>query len=206
MNDCAFCLEFAATPHGGRIIWRREGWVLLPTIGCFTEGYSLLMPERHLDAAADADSAELARVETVMEETRSLIANLYGPVIVGEHGASGCDLGAGCCSHAHLHLIPVPDPQAVQDAYDATGGQGYRIDSLAELAGNIEGPYVYLSARAGDHRVWTARGFARQYVRRVSAAQHQLADQFDWRDHPFSQLQQATLRNLREAVTAAHGR
>lgn len=206
MNDCAFCLEFAASPHDGRIVWRREGWVLLPTIGCFTEGYSLLMPERHLDAAADAGSAELARVEAVMEETRASIANLYGPVIVGEHGASGCDLGAGCCSHAHLHLIPVPDPQAVQDAYRATGGPGCAIDSLAQLPGSIEGPYVYLSTRSDDHYVWSARGFARQYVRRISAAQHLLPDQYDWRDHPFAQLQQTTLHRLRAAVTAAHRR
>ena len=204
MNDCAFCLEFAAAPHGGRIIWRREGWILLPTIGCFTEGYSLLMPERHLDAAADADPVELTGVELVMEEARALIAELYGPVIVGEHGACGCQLGAACCSHAHLHLIPVPDPHAIHDAYRATGGPGRAINGLAELPGGVEGPYVYLSTRPGEHLVWPAHGFARQYVRRVSAAQHHRADEYDWRDHPFPDLQQATLRRLRDAAAAAH--
>jgi diadenosine tetraphosphate (Ap4A) HIT family hydrolase len=210
MTECDFCQEFAEPPQGGRIVWRRAGWVLLPTIGCFTEGYSLLMPERHLDAAADADPAELVGVEESLEEARALIAGLYGPVIVGEHGASGCDLGAGCCSHAHLHLIPVPSPQAVHDAYRATGsragsgGRGRRIGSLAELPGSIAGPYVSLSPRPGEHWVWPSRGFERQYVRRITAAQHQVADQYDWRDHPFPHLQDATLRRLREAVTTAH--
>jgi diadenosine tetraphosphate (Ap4A) HIT family hydrolase len=203
--DCAFCTEFAALPRSGqetRIICETSGWVLLPTIGCFTPGYCLFMPVDHIDAAADAGPCELARVGTAAEEMRARISSVFGPVIIAEHGPRGCELGASCCSHAHLHLIPVPDPRAVTAAYQATGGPSRRIQSLDSLPGAVEGPYLYLSPRPGEHLLWPSAGFARQYVRRICAAQHGMPDRFDWRDHPFDANQGLTVTILRAAVQA----
>jgi hypothetical protein len=81
-------------------------------------------------------------------------------VIIAEHGPRGCELGAGCCSHAHLHLIPVPDPGAVTAAYRATGGPGHRLESLAALPGAVEGPCLHLSPQPGEHLLWSSPGFA----------------------------------------------
>jgi diadenosine tetraphosphate (Ap4A) HIT family hydrolase len=201
--DCAFCTEFAAVPpggHGTRIICQAGGWVLLPTVGCFTPGYCLFMPIDHIDAAADATVAELARVGAAIEEMRTLISSVFGPVIVAEHGPRGCELGAGCCSHAHLHLIPVPDVDAVTSSYEAVGGLGRRLERLEDLPTVIDGPYLYLSPRPGTHMAWASTGFARQYVRRVCASLHGVADQFDWRDHPFDANQAVTASALRAAM------
>ena len=198
--DCAFCTEFAALPlpsQRTRIICEVSGWVLLPTVGCLTPGYCLFMPLDHIDAAADAAPGELLSVGAAAEEMRTLIGEVFGPVIIAEHGPRGCELGAGCCSHAHLHLIPVPDVDAVTAAYRATGGPGRRLKALADLPGAVDGPYLYLSPRPGDHLLWPSAGFARQYVRRVCSAQHGVADQFDWRDHPFSDNQARTVTMLR---------
>lgn len=203
--DCAFCTEFAGTPpsrQGTRIICESGGWVLLPTAGCFTPGYCLFMPLEHLDAAADAALAELAQVAVAAEQMRALITTVCGPVIIAEHGPRGCELGASCCGHAHLHLIPVPDPGAVTAAYQATGGPGRRLASLTALPEASDGPYLYLSSRPGEHLLWPADGFARQYVRRVCAAQHGIPGQFDWRDHPFDANQALTLTMLRAAMQA----
>jgi hypothetical protein len=38
---------------------------------------------------------------------------------------------------------------------------------------------------------------ARQYVRRVCAALHGVANRFDWRDYPFDENQAVTLTALR---------
>jgi diadenosine tetraphosphate (Ap4A) HIT family hydrolase len=201
--DCAFCTEFAAMPREGqetRIICEASGWVLLPTVGCLTLGYCLFMPLDHIDAAADAEPRDLTRIGAAAEEMRTLISGVFGPVIIAEHGPRGCELGAGCCSHAHLHLIPVPDPGAVTAAYEATGGPGRRVDGLAGLPGAVEGPYVYLSPHPCEHLIWPSAGFARQYVRRVCAAQHGIADRFDWRDHPFGDNQALTAAMLRAAA------
>ena len=201
--DCAFCTEFSALPGSGqgkRIICEVSGWVLLPTVGCFTPGYCLFMPVDHIDAAADVPPGELTRVGATAEKMRTVISSIFGPVIIAEHGPRGCELGAGCCSHAHLHLIPVPDPGAVTAAYRATGGPGHRLESLAGLPDAVDGPYLYLSPRPSEHLLWPSPGFARQYVRRVCAIQHGMPDRFDWRDHPFEDNQALTITRLRAAA------
>ena len=203
--DCVFCTEFAAVPpggHGTRIICQAGGWVLLPTVGCFTPGYCLFMPLEHLDAAADAPPGELRYVAGAAESMRALISSVFGPAVIAEHGPRGCELGASCCSHAHLHLIPVPGPSAVTAAYQATGGPGRRLNDLAGLPVAVDSPYLYLSPEPGEHLLWPSAGFARQYVRRVCAAQHGIAGQFDWRDHPFGANQALTVRTLRAATQA----
>lgn len=201
--DCVFCTEFADLPpsrQGTRIICETGGWVLLPTVGCFTPGYCLFMPLEHLDAAADGPPSEMAHVAAAAEGMRALISSVFGPVIIAEHGPRGCELGASCCSHAHLHLIPVPDPGAVTAAYQATGGPGRRLSGLAGMLTEVDGPYLYLSPLPGEHLLWPSAGFARQYVRRVCAAQHGIPGQFDWRDHPFQTNQVLTVRTLRAAT------
>lgn len=196
--DCAFCTEFASTSGPSRILAEDAGWVLLPTIGGFTPGYCLFMPVDHIDAAAELDATELASVESGVEQMRSRITSAFGPTILAEHGSRDCRLGAGCCTHCHLHLIPVPDPDAVAAAYQSTGGTGATLSGLAELPTAVDGPYLYLSPRPGQHLLWPAdTRFARQYVRRVCARIHGLASQYDWRDHPFGHNQRLTADILR---------
>jgi diadenosine tetraphosphate (Ap4A) HIT family hydrolase len=201
--DCAFCTEFAnlnSADQETRIICEVAGWVLLPTVGCFTPGYCLFMPLNHIDAVADAPAAELALVGEAVENMRTLISSEFGAVIVAEHGPRGCELGAGCCSHAHLHLIPVPDVNEVTAAYSTTGGSGRQLRDLTHLTGAVDGPYLYLSPRPGQHLLWSSAGFSRQYVRRVCAAQHGMGDKFDWRDHPFVDHQALTVTALRANI------
>jgi len=182
------------------VITEREGWVLLPTIGCFTPGYCLFMPIRHIDAAADASLPELGRAQGALEDMRQAIASVFGPTIIAEHGPRGCQRGASCCSHAHLHLIPVPDPDTVTNTYRLTGGPGRTISGIADLAQADDAPYLYLSPRPGTHLIWPAHGFARQYVRRVCASLHGIGPYFDWRDHPFTDNQNLTFNVLQNTL------
>lgn len=207
MMDCAFCTEFAVgtdTSGGddGRVVAETDGWVLLPTVGCFTPGYCLFMPIDHIDAVADVGPAGLAEVEQWLEDMRGLVSAVFGPTIVAEHGPRGCQLGAGCCSHAHLHLIPVPDPDQVTAAYRGAGGAGQQLDRLADLPNVVDGPYLYLSPTPGIHLHWPSGQFARQYVRRVCANLHGLGKYFDWRDHPYDANQALTIHALRSALQA----
>ncbi|HZN20650.1 MAG TPA: hypothetical protein VFB84_21065 [Micromonosporaceae bacterium] len=196
--DCAFCAEFAGVEGEGRIIAEDAGWVLLPTLGCFIPGYCLFMPLDHIDAAADLPQTELRRVESIVETMRQRIESAFGLAILAEHGSRDCQLGAGCCAHCHLHLIPVPDPEAVTRAYLATGGNGTALRELADLPAAADGPYLYLSPRPGKHLFWPAGSrFPRQYVRRVCARLHGLSDRYDWRDHPFGHNQRLTADILR---------
>jgi diadenosine tetraphosphate (Ap4A) HIT family hydrolase len=195
--DCQFCTEFTAREGTTRIITQTAGgWVLLPTLGALTPGYCLFMPLEHLDAAADLTPAGLQQVAAETERMRTLIQARYGPVILAEHGPRDCELGASCCSHCHLHLIPVPDPDQVTAAYEKTGGPGRRLTSMANLPAAADGSYLYLSPRPGEHYYWPSAGFARQFVRRVCAAQLGIGEFFDWRDHPFTAHRDQTYAEL----------
>jgi diadenosine tetraphosphate (Ap4A) HIT family hydrolase len=204
--DCSFCIEFTRNGRESRILLEEAEWVLLPTLGCLTPGYCLIMPLEHIDAAADVPIAELPRIEATVERMRVRIESAFGPAIVAEHGSRNCQLGAGCCTHCHLHLVPVPDPDAVTAAYQRTGGAARLLRSLADLPMAVEGPYLYLSPRPGEHLLWHAdTRFARQYVRRVCAELHGIAAQYDWRDHPFTHNQHLTAAILRDALAKQTG-
>ena len=204
MDDCQFCTEFTERAPKNRIITETaDHWVLLPTVGCLTPGYSLYMPLEHLDAAADITPDNLPQVAASLESMRTLIQTHYGPTIVAEHGPRDCELGASCCSHAHLHLIPVHDPDAILAAYEKVGGPGRHLTSLVDLPAAAQTSYLYLSPRPGEHHYWPAASrFARQFVRRVVADQYGIGEQYDWRDHPFVQNHNQTYDTLTAAIRA----
>jgi diadenosine tetraphosphate (Ap4A) HIT family hydrolase len=195
--DCGFCAEFARPGGGDRIITQDGEWVLLPTLGCFVAGYCLLLPIDHLQAAADLPTDALEALEARIEHLRRQIAGQFGPTIVAEHGPGACDLGASCCTHAHLHLIPIHDIDAVTDAYRQTGGAPRVLEGLAGLHALAGRPYLYLSPEPGTHLAWPAAAFPRQFVRRVCAAILGIPDRYDWRDHPFEATMRTTLLRLR---------
>ena len=198
--DCSFCAEFARPGGGERIITRDGDWVLLPTLGCFVAGYCLLMPIDHLQAVADLPAGQLHALEARIERLRSHLAGQFGAAIVAEHGPGACDLGASCCTHAHLHLIPIGAAGAITDAYQQTGGAPEVLDELAGLRGLAGSPYLYLSPRPGMHLAWPAAGFPRQFVRRVCAGILGMPDRYDWRDYAFEHTMRATLTRLRATL------
>lgn len=185
MIDCAFCDEFAQPTEATWIVARTQSRVILPTIGCLTQGYLLYMPHEHTLAFADLDGAELRDCEQDIDGLRIALFDRYGPLIVAEHGPRECDLGAGCCDHAHIHLIPVPSPDRVVEEYVEIGGPTELYRTLAECLVSVQAAYVYVSPAPAEHYVWPAAAFPRQWVRQLCADIHGRASQWDWRDHPF---------------------
>jgi diadenosine tetraphosphate (Ap4A) HIT family hydrolase len=198
---CEFCDELRAPDSAGsRIVWRDDMWATVPTRGCFVAGYSLLLPMDHLISFGSAAVGDLAGAERAVERLRSLVASAFGPAIVAEHGASVCDMGASCCDHAHLHVIPVPSVEAVGAIYVAQFGSPQRLGALRDLKRFADAPYLYLSPKAGEHFVWTNGRFPRQFVRRVCAQLHGIPAKFDWRLFPFEGNMVATCRALRDRL------
>jgi hypothetical protein len=134
---------------------------------------------------------------------RDHIAAEFGPTIVAEHGPGACDLGASCCTHAHLHLIPIGAAKAVTDVYRCVGGAPQIMGGLAGLRAVAGSSYLYLSPESGVHLAWPAAGFPRQFVRRVCADILGMPDRYDWRDFPFEPTMRATLARLRVALQPA---
>jgi diadenosine tetraphosphate (Ap4A) HIT family hydrolase len=174
------------------VILTVERWVLIPTVGCFTPGYSLFLPIDHVQSIAEVGHEQLEQVALWAEEIRHIVVGEYGPTVIGEQGSTQMDLGAGSVPHAHLHVVPVPDCASVAAAYHAVGGPGRSLHGLSELSEVADGPYMYLSPRPGAHFFWPADAFPRQFLRRTCASTVGLEEYFDWPDHPFTENQLVT--------------
>lgn len=199
---CDFCIEFQTSNEGeSRIILRDDLWVVLPTRGCFVAGYTLLLPIDHATSFATLPATDLAEAENLIMRVRGAIERQFGPTIVAEHGSSACDRGASCCDHAHIHLIPISDQNAVLSAYTSAGGRPLRLSRFSDITAFAGVPYQYLSRYPDEHLLWVGGSFSRQFVRRVVADLEGCADKYDWREHAFTQNMRAT----RAALTGLLG-
>jgi hypothetical protein len=187
---CDFCPELSRTPSGrSRIIQRHDGFFLLPTLGCFTDGYNLILPFEHRPSFAVLGRDQLTLGLQFAEGTRKRLARFFGDYLIAEHGAldSG-DLGAGCCLHAHLHLIPMPRKLGlVRAKYVAAGGPPYISGDISSFEGVRGRSYLMLSTKEGKYEFWLAtHKFQRQFVRSVCAELLGIGRFYNWREHHFT--------------------
>ena len=197
---CAFCEEFDREGLGkSRIIWEDDDFVLLPTLGCFVPGYCLLMPRDHRYSFGELSYEGRLRAAEVLELARTAITDKFGPTIVAEHGSTVCDAGAGCCDHAHLHIIPC-GPNRVCAAYKQVGGRPRNIEKFQDLNRASGTPYIYLSPLPNIHWLWEPAGFESQFVRKAVARELGIGDYYDWRRFKFEENISRTYSSLRNCI------
>lgn len=187
--SCDFCAEISAPRTAkSRIAYDNGAFVAMPTLGCFVDGYTLVLPKKHVPSFAALDQEASLAGAAVVEKTRAALEKLYGRCIVAEHGAAdGCSMGAGCCDHAHVHVIPLGDKsERVLEEYRATGGKEQVAGDWRQLAGFTGLPYLMLSTEPGVYRIWAATPqFHRQFVRRVAAGLVDKVAWYNWREFHF---------------------
>lgn len=120
-NNCCFCEEYFRPTDSqyyrvlgekiglkSRIFLETEHWYAIPTLGCFTVGYVLLICKQHYRSLSNL-SIELFRE---MLELKNLVeAKIYQKLgqkcIAFEHGSSSDNnCGANSVDHVHLHVLP----------------------------------------------------------------------------------------------------
>lgn len=114
---CDFCAEFHGNPENrfhkiygpsvSRILLRKAGFIVLPTIGQIFEGSLLILPERHIERIASLNQGQLADCMHVLDHAVTEVSK-YGVPIVFEHGATSCSQGGCGIYHAHIHVVPLP--------------------------------------------------------------------------------------------------
>ncbi len=192
---CYFCAEFSSfqAPES-RIIWESDDFLLLPTIGCFSAGYCLLMPRDHELSFGSLSRNQVSEGFKVVGHWRQQIEKTFGHAIVAEHGAGQCLSGAACCDHAHLHIIPVHGRIGqVSRAYLDVGGTPEVLNEPEEVTDLSGAPYILFSPRPGQWWLWReVEAFQRQFVRRVCARALGVEPYSDWRKHTFKENMKVT--------------
>ena len=120
---CGFCAELhetdsqnnllktVITPQlsiNSRVMYETENYVVIPTIGCFVEGYVLIVSKQHYDCAGQMALSSIEELCQLIWKVVSAIKQTYGlDCIVFEHGAISCtNKFGGCINHAHIHVVP----------------------------------------------------------------------------------------------------
>ncbi len=200
--ECPFCEEYSGTKiaQNSRLIYADGGYALVPTVGCFTEGYCLYLPTKHVTSFAFLGKVELTRVQDELYKISDILKREYSSeLIMAEHGAgSETKCGASCINHAHIHLIPVNDSLMVLKQFLNVGGPPTILNSMSDLSVLSGEPYIYLNWRGDKFLVWTnTEKFPRQFVRSVCATLHGLPDMWNWRMFPFYEEMKATTARLK---------
>lgn len=197
---CAFCTEIARGSR--RVVYESTQLIAFPTIGCFIRGYLLLLPKVHVTSYAQLGSSYPQIWNEVAAIAQEVGALVQSPVIIGEHG-TGTHGRSSCCTgyeHAHLHIIPVPSPaiEKVVDRFVQVGGSPSQI-KVEDLKKYKNYSYNIVITSLPSAYLWTGDAFPSQFIRKVCAEVLGITE-YDWRQHPFRENMEETIRLLKPSL------
>lgn len=183
--DCRYCGGFLATGSRevhkpwNRVLFESPGFVVIPSLGHFIQGWSLIVSKKHHHSIGSLGSNLLSEMVELQAHTESVLNRLYGSVIAFEHGSCSSAQAGACIDHAHLHIVP--------SRIDVIGllrarFKMRRIDTLRVLSDYASSSTPYLFYRDMRQRMWVAeaRGMQSQYMRRLLAERCGVPEKFDW--------------------------
>ncbi len=86
-----------------------DHFVVVPTVGCFMEGYLLAISRDHVYSMAELGTEKLEDIELYLTNYVSELETVFGEeYLIFEHGSGGPEKpGGSCVRHAHFHLMPI---------------------------------------------------------------------------------------------------
>ncbi len=207
MVNCPFCRElhsgrlpdFVDADIHSRILHETERFVVIPDISPLVPGHVMIVPKVHILCFGAVEAAARDEFSGIVNATRTILNEYYGPSVILEHGTSSLDPVADHVTHAHLHLVP-----AAVDIRDALRNFNTRIiANLSDLSSwaTRDEEYIYFESCAGERFVADQIvGIKRLFFRREIAKQIGIPDPlWDWRQHILSDNLRSTVETLRTA-------
>ena len=123
MIGCCFCDEYSDTYKSafysllGRkvgccsmVLSETENWYDIPTLGCLTTGYVLLVCKHHYMSLASMNHNLIFEMLKLKEDIENIIySKLHLRCVVFEHGSSTGGEGANSVEHVHIHIVPLQE-------------------------------------------------------------------------------------------------
>lgn len=199
-TECCFCEEYAHPLDSqyydelgreigvsSRVLMETEHWYAVPTLGCFTRGYILLVCKQHYQSAANLSFDLYQEMLELKKRIERIIYKKLGlRCMAFEHGTtSSFFTGANSVDHVHLHIVPCtrkvwPD---ISKKYNLTDFEA--VDSYEKLffMWMSHYPKTYLLFQDSDSIIYyrkDAGGFPSQFFRKCLAPFFN-ADKWDWK-------------------------
>jgi len=207
MEKCAFCRElqsgklpdFLDADIDSRILHETEQFAVMADISPLVPGHVMIVPKAHILCYGAVEDAARDEFFGIVNATRAVITEHYGPPVMLEHGTSSLAPVADHVTHAHLHFVPadIDFREALVD-YNTT-----TIASLSDLShwAARDEEYVYFESCAGE-RVVADRivNIPRLFIRSQVAKRVGLPDPlWDWRRHILTDNLRSTVETLAQA-------
>jgi|GEM_PF-343988 diadenosine tetraphosphate (Ap4A) HIT family hydrolase len=197
MKDCEFCTEITSPNHSrfhkiynskidSRILYKHDGFAVMPTIGQLFKGSMLILPNEHYQTMAEIPVEMKNTLITIIKDIDVLLSTLGIPILF-EHGAK-CSTGSGCgIYHAHIHIVPVPSSISYKDVI-STEAEIVRdlLDALQKLT--FSDNYLIFRDTAGEialiqPSVLERTKYPSQYFRKKITEHFQLDIPWNWREY-----------------------
>jgi len=205
MVNCPFCREL----QGGRlpdfcdidsrILHETDRFVVMPDISPLVPGHVMIVPRAHILCYGAVEAAARDELSGIVNATRTILGEHYGPSVLLEHGTSSLEPVADHVTHAHLHVVPA----AINIRGALLNFNTKTIASLSDLSSWAarDEEYIYFESCAGERMVADRIvGIKRLFFRREIAKQIGLPDPlWDWRHHILSDNFRSTLATLKHA-------
>jgi diadenosine tetraphosphate (Ap4A) HIT family hydrolase len=207
MVDCPFCRElqggelpdFCDANIDSRILHETDRFVVIPDISPLIPGHVMIVPKAHILCFGAVDDTARDEFSCIVNATRTILREYYGPSVLLEHGTSSLDPVADHVTHAHLHVVP-----AAIDIRDSLRNfNTTTIASISDLShwAARDAEYIYFESCAGERFVADRIvGIKRLFFRREIARQIGIPDPlWDWRQHILTDNLRSTVATLRAA-------
>ena len=204
MVNCPFCRElqsgtlpdFCDADIGSRILHETKRFVVIPDISPLVPGHVMIVPKAHILCFGALETAAREEFSSLVNATRAILKEHYGPSVILEHGTSSVDQVADHVTHAHLHIVP-----AAIDIRDALLNFNTKtIAGLSDLSSWAarDAEYIYFESCAGERFVADRIvGIKRLFFRREIAKQIGIPDPlWDWRQHILTDNLRSTMATL----------
>ncbi len=221
MKPCEFCQEFSqqkSSPsqesmlpffsYKDRVISSDGVWNLIPTLGSFIEGYTLLVARAHRPSLYHCTLKEKEMYLAFLHRLEHVYKIAYGSnVIMFEHGVVDEAIDApNSVSHVHLHFLPCRENYSSLDEifFKKNHFKKYATSNILQLNEIIDKQKIkaYLLYYFSNHYYIvdiTTEKLPSQILRKVFYQLEYSADDdgWNWRTHPFVENMHRTYRTLK---------
>ena len=179
-----FYCRFCDKPDPERILADTSEFYVQLSLGPLTEGHLLIISHDHYSCSADLPASRQQSLWRLTGVVRDVVAKVYGPGVLFEHGRSGACLPPGHgddhCYHLHIHCVPLNVLMATRISIDYSVR---RIADWSELQAvylsNGE-PYLAFEDGSGVYYVRNPEDLPRHYLRTVVAEATGRTELADW--------------------------
>jgi len=205
--NCPFCRElqsgrppdFCDAGIDSRILHETDQFVVMADISPIVPGHVMIVPKAHILCYGAVEAAAQNEFSCIVNATRTILREHYGPSVILEHGTSSLEPVADHVTHAHLHIVPA----AIDIRDSLLHFNTTTIASLSDLShwAASDEAYIYFESCAGE-RIVADRisGIKRLFIRNEIARRIGLPDPlWDWRRHILRDNLRSTVETLRHA-------